>query len=122
MFRRITMTLALFAASSALPASAFFGHNARATPPPNAPLTGGRIGANQYASEGEAKRHCPLDSVQWLNTKSGALHAKGTQYYGNTKHGAYVCGRGAGSRSDGASDDRSRTRGHGSMRGDRTDR
>jgi hypothetical protein len=44
-----------------------------------------------FASESAAQKHCPKDTVVWLNTASGIYHEKGMRWYGNTKHGAYVC-------------------------------
>ena len=48
-------------------------------------------GLNTYATEVAAQRHCPRDTVVWLNTNSGIYHEKGMRWYGNTKSGAYVC-------------------------------
>ncbi len=45
----------------------------------------------QFQTEAAAQASCPSDTVVWLNTKSGVWHLKGNKYYGNTKHGAYVC-------------------------------
>ena len=47
--------------------------------------------AGQFASEGEAKGHCPTDTVVWVNTKSSKYHYAGNRNYGSTKHGAYMC-------------------------------
>jgi len=47
--------------------------------------------ANQFASEPLAQAHCAGDSVVWVNLRSKAYHLKGTQYYGHTKSGAYMC-------------------------------
>jgi hypothetical protein len=44
-----------------------------------------------FDSESAAQAHCPHDAVVWLNTRSGIYHYKGERWYGNTKHGAYVC-------------------------------
>jgi hypothetical protein len=44
-----------------------------------------------FETEAAAQRHCPSDTVVWLNTKSGIYHLKGERWYGNTKYGAYVC-------------------------------
>lgn len=44
-----------------------------------------------FASEDAAQKHCPNDTVVWLNTNSGIYHLKGERWYGRTKHGAYVC-------------------------------
>jgi len=44
-----------------------------------------------FDSESAAQAHCPHDIVVWLNTRSGIYHYKGERWYGNTKHGAYVC-------------------------------
>jgi len=48
-------------------------------------------GAGQFASEAEAKGHCPTDIVVWLNTKSHKYHYAGHRSYGTTKQGAYMC-------------------------------
>jgi len=44
-----------------------------------------------FAAEDAAQKHCPHDTVVWLNTSSGIYHLKGERWYGRTKHGAYVC-------------------------------
>lgn len=44
-----------------------------------------------FTTEPQAQHHCPRDTVVWLNTASGIYHLKGERWYGNTKHGAYVC-------------------------------
>jgi hypothetical protein len=61
-----------------------------ANPPPS---TGTPAGAGQFATEAEAKGHCPLDTVVWVNLKSRIYHFSGTHNYGNTKSGAYMCER-----------------------------
>ena len=48
-------------------------------------------GAGEFASEGEAKGHCPSDTVVWVNNRSRKYHYSGDRYYGATKHGAYMC-------------------------------
>lgn len=54
-----------------------------------APVTTGSL--QLFSTEREAQRHCPRDTVVWLNTNSGIYHEKGMRFYGNTKAGAYVC-------------------------------
>lgn len=44
-----------------------------------------------FTTEDAAQKHCPADTVVWLNTRSGIYHLKGERWYGRTKHGAYVC-------------------------------
>jgi hypothetical protein len=44
-----------------------------------------------FPTEQEAQKHCPADTVVWLNTASGVYHFKGQRWYGATKSGAYVC-------------------------------
>jgi len=57
------------------------------------PAAGTPSKAGEYASESEAKSHCPGDTVVWANTKSNVYHFAGTHNYGNTKSGAYMCER-----------------------------
>ena len=67
------------------------------TAPMSAPAGGsakGGTGAGQppgFDTEAAAQAHCSADTVVWLNTKSRVYHLKGTEYYGHTKKGAYVC-------------------------------
>lgn len=44
-----------------------------------------------FKTELQAPRHCPQDTVVWLNLPSGIYHFKGQRWYGNTNTGAYVC-------------------------------
>lgn len=83
-----------FAAGFALPASSADVALARATA---APAQGD---LQLFSTEAAAQKHCPKDEVVWLNTASGVYHEKGMRWYGNTKHGAYVCRKEA----DGAGD------------------
>lgn len=58
---------------------------------PTSPSSGTSTAANQYSSEGAAKIHCPLDTIVWVNTKSGIYHFAGHKDYGGTRMGAYMC-------------------------------
>jgi hypothetical protein len=49
------------------------------------------VGLQLFDTEAAAQKHCPRDQVVWLNTNTGIYHEKGMRWYGNTKHGAYVC-------------------------------
>jgi hypothetical protein len=53
------------------------------------------VGAQQpavgFATEQQAQRHCPADTVVWLNLPTGIYHFKGKRWYGRTRRGAYVC-------------------------------
>jgi hypothetical protein len=44
-----------------------------------------------FATEIQAKKDCPADTVVWVNTTTGIYHFKGMRWYGNTASGAYVC-------------------------------
>ena len=52
-------------------------------------------GANQYASEGQAKFRCVGGTVVWANLDSKIYHFSGNKTYGQTKAGAYMCERDA---------------------------
>jgi hypothetical protein len=47
--------------------------------------------ARLFATEIEAKKHCPADIVVWVNTLTGVYHFQGMRWYGNTTSGAYAC-------------------------------
>jgi hypothetical protein len=46
---------------------------------------------DQFGTEAAAAKHCPQDTVVWLNLPTMIWHYKGQRWYANTKHGAYVC-------------------------------
>jgi hypothetical protein len=72
------------AAPAAAPATA-------APPKPRETTAIAPAGANQFASEAQAKTRCPTDTVVWVNEKSKIYHFSGHKDYGNTKDGAYMC-------------------------------
>jgi hypothetical protein len=47
--------------------------------------------SGEFADEGQAKAHCPGDTVVWANLTSKVYHFNGGKSYGNTKRGAYMC-------------------------------
>jgi hypothetical protein len=49
------------------------------------------VALDQFGTESDAAKHCPKDTVVWLNVPTMIWHLKGQRWYGNTKHGAYVC-------------------------------
>ncbi len=61
------------------------------TPSKMAKVMPAATGAGQFTSEGDAKGHCPTDTVVWVNTKSHKYHFAGHHSYGATKQGAYMC-------------------------------
>lgn len=44
-----------------------------------------------YSTPTAAQRHCPHDTVVWLNIPTGVYHYAGERWYGRTKDGAFVC-------------------------------
>ncbi|MFC7477577.1 PsiF family protein [Dankookia sp. GCM10030260] len=48
-------------------------------------------GSGRFASEASAKRACGGDPVVWANPGSQIFHAAGTQFYGKTADGGYMC-------------------------------
>ena len=49
------------------------------------------LGLSLFPTESAAQQHCPKDIVVWLNVPTMIWHYKGQRWYGNTRHGAYVC-------------------------------
>ena len=49
------------------------------------------MSAGEFASDQQARAHCPTDTVVWVNTRSRVYHFAGTHNYGHTKEGAYMC-------------------------------
>ena len=47
--------------------------------------------SGRFASEASAKRACAGDPVVWANPGSQIFHASGTQFYGKTADGGYMC-------------------------------
>ncbi|HXU21604.1 MAG TPA: hypothetical protein VN788_13555 [Verrucomicrobiae bacterium] len=59
-----------------------------------------------FPNEVAAMRHCPGDTIVWLNTPTRIYHFKGERWYGHTKRGAYVCEKEAEQAGDRASENR----------------
>jgi hypothetical protein len=64
---------------------------------PRGTVAPSQAGANQFATEGQAKSHCPSDVVVWANLNSKIYHFAGYKNYGHTEHGAYMCEKDAAS-------------------------
>jgi hypothetical protein len=54
-------------------------------------FSGAALALEQFSTQIQAQQHCPKDTVVWLNLPTRIWHYKGQRWYGNTKHGAYVC-------------------------------
>lgn len=49
------------------------------------------FGLETFTDEAQAHRHCPTDTVVWLNLPTMIWHYKGQRWYANTQHGAFAC-------------------------------
>jgi hypothetical protein len=89
-------------APSAAPAAPAPAPTASAPPSNSAPaparpsaLPSNEFGANEFATEAQAKARCLGDTVVWANLPTHVYHFSDTRYYGETKRGAYMCERDA---------------------------
>ena len=48
-------------------------------------------GMQTFTNEQAARRHCPADTIVWLNTSTANYHFKGDPWYRRTQRGSYVC-------------------------------
>ena len=44
-----------------------------------------------FRYQDQAQRHCPADSVVWLDFRKGRYYARGQKLYGRGFDGSYVC-------------------------------
>ena len=44
-----------------------------------------------FRSESQAQRHCPRDTVVWLDFRKGTYYAKGQRRYARGLDGSFVC-------------------------------
>jgi hypothetical protein len=54
------------------------------------------FGLDKFKDEASAQRHCPKDTVVWLNLPTMIWHYKGERWYARTKDGAFACENEAG--------------------------
>jgi hypothetical protein len=64
---------------------------AAAKPAPAPAKPAAATGAGGFATDAQARAHCPADTVVWVNTKSHVYHFAGTHNYGTTEQGTYMC-------------------------------
>jgi hypothetical protein len=64
---------------------------APATAAPSGPSAGAPSGELQFETAGQARGHCPTDTVVWANLASKTYHYYGERRYGATRRGAYMC-------------------------------
>jgi psiF repeat len=57
----------------------------------SAAAAAGADSSGRFASEAQAKRVCGGDAVVWANPDSQVFHAAGSQFYGKTQQGGYMC-------------------------------
>ena len=48
-------------------------------------------GMQTFTDEQAAQRHCPTDTIVWLNTSTANYHFTGDPWFGRTQRGNYVC-------------------------------
>ncbi len=58
---------------------------------PSGSSDGASSGELKFETAGQAKSHCPKDTVVWANLASKVYHFYGERRYGNTRQGAYMC-------------------------------
>jgi len=56
--------------------------------------------APEFQTEQQVLKHCPTDTVVWVNTRTGVYHFKGQRWYGNTEYGTYECRKDANAEGD----------------------
>jgi hypothetical protein len=72
-------------------------HTVPSPPPTQAPTEApyaslpAQMTPGEFASDAQARAHCPTDTVVWVNARSRVYHFAGTHNYGHTKEGAYMC-------------------------------
>jgi hypothetical protein len=44
-----------------------------------------------FRYEAQAQRHCPGDTVVWLDFRKGIYYAKRQKFYGRGSNGSFVC-------------------------------
>ncbi len=59
---------------------------------PAAPSATGSAGAAEYGSETEARKHCPGETVVWVDTRSQVYHSEGSPFMG-IRRMAHICAR-----------------------------
>ena len=47
--------------------------------------------SGKFVTESEATKSCGASNVVWANSNTKVFHVQGDQYYGHTKHGAFMC-------------------------------
>jgi hypothetical protein len=85
---------ALAAAGTAGPQAGGPNAGSAVVAPSSKPRGGGAAataGGGKFATEGEAAKACGAGNVVWGNASTKVFHVQGDQYYGHTKHGAFMC-------------------------------